>query len=134
VGEITAHGLRYSAATILLKHNTGEHKNRVLKPALRLGSRCKRPTSTDCTARCFLHSPSGLAVLHPLFYALQIGSSRFMDPETDFGSVVYQDGGLGEREKSPWRWRTTSVIAKSDFAVSPRGKATRARDRQWTGG
>ena len=45
-------------------------KNRVLKPALRLGSQGK-PASMDCTARCFPPLASGLAVLHPLFYALQ---------------------------------------------------------------
>jgi hypothetical protein len=48
-------------------------------------------------------------------------------------------------EKTELRYHTTSqlrrggrgprsLIAKSDFAVSPRGKATRAQDRQWTGG
>jgi hypothetical protein len=35
------------------QRNEESIKNRVLKPAMRLGSRGKRPASTDCTARCF---------------------------------------------------------------------------------
>jgi hypothetical protein len=49
--------------TIAIYLNLESIKNRVLKSL-------KRLAPTDCTARCFPHSSSGLAVLHPLFYAL----------------------------------------------------------------
>jgi hypothetical protein len=102
-------------------------KNRVLKPALRLGSRCKRPTSTDCTARCFLPLAKRTSSAAPIFMLSKKGLSAMAAPVSPRTRRAFSRKGarfqalgmtgalwvMGTQGKPVPAWKTWSTTACS---------------------